>query len=280
MSQSTISKPITDVLRAPTYEVIAVQYGELISSRSHVFLNYSDYGQADAPFTIAYYFWAVRGEGRTIIIDTGYAADVAQSRGRTVLIDPIAALGALGVTTDFDGDIVLTHAHYDHIGNVRAFPNATFVMAQQEFDFWTSPTSKHELFKSLVEVDEIAALIELRDAGRLRFVDSNVDIAPGVRLLHSAGHTPGELMVAVDTAKGTILLTSDAVHFDEELERDMPFRHMCNLPASYESYREIRQMLHNSDISIVIPGHDADVMTRFPPAAPPLNLHAVVIAPA
>jgi len=66
MSQSTETKPNTDVQRAPAYEVIAVHHGELLSSRSHVFLNYSDYGQADAPFTIAYYFWVIRGEGRII----------------------------------------------------------------------------------------------------------------------------------------------------------------------------------------------------------------------
>jgi len=186
----------------------------------------------------------------------------------------------MGIARDFDGEIVLTHAHYDHIGNVQAFPHATFVMSQQEFDFWTSPASAHELYQSLVEVDEITALSDLRRAGRLRLVEDNIELAPGVRLLHSAGHTPGELMVAVDTAKGTVLLTSDAVHFDEELARDMPFRHMCNLPASYESYRRIRQMVDESRISLVIPGHEANIMNRFPPAAPPLHRHAVVIAPA
>jgi glyoxylase-like metal-dependent hydrolase (beta-lactamase superfamily II) len=153
-------------------------------------------------------------------------------------------------------------------------------MALKEFEFWVGLDSQHELFQSLVEADEIAALSDLHREGRLRLVEGDYEVAPGIRLLHTVGHTPGELMVSVETVAGTILLASDAVHFDEELERDMPFRHMCNLPAAFESYRVIRQMLTDGLIAHVIPGHDPSVMTRFPPAETPLTKHAVVIAPA
>jgi glyoxylase-like metal-dependent hydrolase (beta-lactamase superfamily II) len=280
MSGSTQATSASAAQRVPTYEVIAVKFGELVTSRSHVFLNYADYGQADAPFTIAYYFWVIRGHDRVILVDTGFEAGVAQARGRTVLVDPIVALSALGVTADFTGEIVLTHAHYDHIGNVRSFPHATLVMSRTEFEFWTGADSQHDLFQSLVETNEIATLSDLHRDGRLRLVDGDEDLFPGIRLVHTSGHTPGELMVTVTTGAGTVLLTSDAVHFDEELTRDMPFRHMCNLSDAFASYREIRHMLTEGVISHAIPGHDESVMTRFPPAEGPLRTHAVVVSPA
>jgi glyoxylase-like metal-dependent hydrolase (beta-lactamase superfamily II) len=280
MSGSTKTKSGSSALEAQTYEVIAVNFGELLSTRSHVFLNYSDYGQEDAPFTISYYFWLIRGNGRIILVDTGYAADVAEVRGRTVLIDPITALESLGISADYSGEIVLTHAHYDHIGNIRAFPKATFIMALSEFEFWAGPESQHVLYQSLTEYDEIEALSKLHSEGRLKLIEGDFEVAPGVRLLHTAGHTPGELMVSVETASGTILLASDAVHFDEELARDMPFRHMCNLPDAYATYSLIRKKLADGSISHLIPGHDPSVMSLFPAAKSPLNKHAVVIAAA
>lgn len=280
MSGPTKTKGTSSADSAQTYQVVAVQFGELVTTRSHVFLNYSDYGQADGPFTISYYFWVIKGKDRVILVDTGYSQDVAAARGRTVLIDPITALAALGITADYRGEIILTHAHYDHIGNVRAFPLASFVMARKEFEFWTGQDSQQELFQSLVEDDEIAALTELQSQGRLRLIDKNEEIAPGINLFHTEGHTPGELMVAVGTSSGTVLLASDAVHFDEELERDMPFRHMCNLPEAFDTYRSIRQMLSAGHITCVVPGHDPSVMKIFPSAEHPLNNHAVVIATA
>jgi glyoxylase-like metal-dependent hydrolase (beta-lactamase superfamily II) len=75
-----------------------------------------------------------------------------------------------------------------------------------------------------------------------------------------------------------VLLTSDAVHFYEELERDMPFTAVSDLPAMYAAFESIRSDAQTRAVTVV-PGHDPGVLRRFP-ACPDLPAgSAVVIAP-
>lgn len=71
-------------------------------------------------------------------------------------------------------------------------------------------------------------------------------------------------MVYMETTAGSVLLASDAVHFYEELERDMPFTAVSDLPAMYAAFSHIREQADVHRL-IVISGHDRDVLTRFAP---------------
>ena len=262
--------------RDDIYEVVIVRHGTRESSRSQLYLNYDDYGQVDAPMRIDYYFWIVRNEARTILIDLGYSARAAQQRGRDVLCDPMEIWRQLEIEpATFTGDIVITHAHWDHTGHVAAFPRARFTMSQQEYGFWAGDASAPLLFRHLIDEDDLAALANVHAEGRLDLATSEVDLAPGVRLVPGAGHTPGLLMVEVATLDGAVLLASDAAHFDEEIECDMPFRHMTNLEASYATFGSIRARRD----SVVLAGHEPGVLERFTPLTGPLRAHASVVSP-
>src|SRR5690606_26276280 len=80
-------------------------------------------------------------------------------------------------------------------------------------------------------------------------------------------HTPGQLVVKVKTSAGTVLLASDAVHYLEELERDMPFTLVADLPAMLDGLSRIRALTSSGEVSAVVPGHDPDVLARFEPLA-------------
>lgn len=260
---------------APTpheYEVLAVRYGSLSTTRSHLFFNYSEYGEPDAPAELSYYFWVVRGDAGTVVIDTGYSREAGARRGRDLFVDPPEALASLGIGPDFAGTVVITHAHYDHIGNLDYFTRADFVMAEAEYEFWTGAGSRLALFANLIEPREIAHLRELRASGRLRLITENEELLPGVRIVFGTGHTPGQLMVEVRSADETVLLTSDAVHVDEELERDMPFRHMTDLPTSFETYEAIRAAERAG--AHVHVGHEPSVPQRY--AAGPIPSSFVI----
>jgi len=265
-----------DVKHEDQYEVIAVRYGDLATSRSDVFLNYSDYREPDGPEQLAYYFWIARNDVRTFLLDTGFSPAVGARRGRRTHIDPREAWEALGIADDASTTVVLSHAHYDHIGNAGHFSNARFVMADAEFDFWVRHPRDQHLTRQVIEPSELQVLSDLQAAGRLQLISDSEELAPGLELLICPGHTPGQIMVRVNTATGALLLAADAVHLDEELDRKMPFRHMCDIVAAADSYTLVEQLRADGHVSDVIAGHEPSLMERFAPH-PALPEHAIVL---
>ncbi|MFI5913276.1 N-acyl homoserine lactonase family protein [Dactylosporangium sp. NPDC051541] len=245
------------------YQVTIVKYGTRQTVRSDVYLNYHLYGEPDGPIGMDYFFWIVRNAERTIIVDTGFSAAGGARRGRTTLIEPAAAFDALGVDRAAGPPVVVTHAHYDHIGNLDLFPASPVILAAAEYDFWTGPYANRMLLHHSVEDEELAYLRQAEREGRVRTFAGSLDLAPGVRVLQVGGHTPGQSVVLVDTDAGTVLLASDSVHYYEELERSMPFTQVASLVDMYAAFERIRAM---REVRHLVPGHDPDTLGRFAPA--------------
>jgi glyoxylase-like metal-dependent hydrolase (beta-lactamase superfamily II) len=262
---------------AANARVIAVRHGLLETTKSRFYLNYDEYGRPDAPLTVAYWFWVIQGAGRTIVVDTGFSADGGAKRNRSSLVSVPTALAGLGIGPRSDVDLVLTHGHYDHIGNLDYFPVQPVHIGRAELDFWLGPDSKHLQFQSVVEERELAELAAVAQSGRIRPVDAAVTIAPGVDLVPLPGHTPGQLGVLVQTAAGRVLLASDATHFREELDADMPFKHNTDLVGLYRGLETMRTWLADGTVDILIPGHEAAVFDEFPRVDGALRDHAIVI---
>lgn len=234
------------------YDIVVVQYGARMAPRREVFLN--ETLDPDREIPMAYYFWVIRGEERTVLVDTGYAAEVGRRRGRDVLADPVELFDRLGVAPDTAPSVIVTHAHYDHIGNLGQFERSQLVIARAELDFWMGPLRTRGDFGALTETGELDALRRATDEGRVTAIDTETDLAPGIRLLPTGGHTPGQLMVLVETHTGPVLLASDAIHYDEEIERDRPFTYTTDLVAQYETFDRIARL--RSDGALVVAGHD------------------------
>ena len=241
------------------WEVWIVRHGSRSSRRSEVYLNYAFYDEPDDDFRLDYYFWILRSGDRLIHVDTGYSADGARKRGRNVLLDPLETMSALGAPADAGNPLVVTHAHYDHIGNAGAFMNSTIHISRTELEFWSSDLGQRPLFAHFGERSEVEELLRAREEGRVVEFDGEHELAPGVRLVEVGGHTPGQTIVEVDTAAGRVILASDAAHFHEELERDMLFQSMADLPASYRALDRLR-----AESAVIITGHDAGEIERFP----------------
>ncbi|MBO3747367.1 N-acyl homoserine lactonase family protein [Streptosporangiaceae bacterium NEAU-GS5] len=251
-------------MTSSTYEVLAIRYATRATTRSSLFLNHHVYGP-DGPIDMDFFLWVARNEERTVVIDTGYGeAALGTTRlRRSELAEPIAALAGLGVHPESVSQVIATHAHYDHIGNLAAFPESEIVIARAEFDFWTGPYAGRQLFAHTTEPSDLAHLVKVRDEGRAGFVDAATTVAPGIEVIPVGGHTPGQLVVSVATATGRAVLTSDAAHFYEEIELDRPFAYLTDLVGVYRAYELLREMATEPGL-VLVPGHDPDVMRRFP----------------
>jgi glyoxylase-like metal-dependent hydrolase (beta-lactamase superfamily II) len=244
-------------------EVLAVRFGNRVTTRAETFFNYHLYGEPDAQKAIDYYFWVVRdSDGTVTLVDTGFAPAAGDRRRRHWDTTPADALRKLGIDPDAVKTVVVTHGHWDHTGNLHQFPRAHVVMSRAEYEFWTGPIAGRAQFAAHAEPDEIALLETIYHEGRLTLISGQHTVAPAIDLVEVGGHTPGELIVTVGAAAGTVVLASDALHFYEEVERDRPFAILADLPGMYRAY-DLLADLAAQPRTWLVAGHDPAVRDRF-----------------
>jgi glyoxylase-like metal-dependent hydrolase (beta-lactamase superfamily II) len=223
-----------------------------------------------------YFVWAAVSDEQTVVVDTGFTAEVAAKRGRDHLRCPTEGLREIGVGCEQVSCVILTHLHYDHVGNLEKFPEATFVVQEEEMAFWTGRYAGREHFRHTVEMKDVIQLVHEDFEGRLRFVDRNEEIVPGVEVYRAGGHSAGLQLVRVETEKGKFVLASDATHFYANIEEDRPFSIVHDLSRMYGAFDLVRSLAGSP--AHVVPGHDPQVMQRFSPARKGLEGVAVRIA--
>jgi len=262
-------------MSTPLYEVFALRYAHAEGRTQGTNLIFPD--DHAAPMPLDYFVWAVRGGGRTIVIDTGYDAASAARRERPLLRSPIAALAEIGVRADDVEDVVVTHLHADHAGHWHEFPRARFHLQDAEMAFCTGRCMCHEPLRRAFDVEHVKAAVEHVFAERVRFHDGTDEIAPGVTVHLVGGHTGGMQVVRVPTARGTLVLASDAAHFWHNVRRRTPFVLVHNLELMMEGWRLCEALADGPDH--IIPGHDPEVLRRFPKLESDANTVALHLPP-
>jgi glyoxylase-like metal-dependent hydrolase (beta-lactamase superfamily II) len=246
-----------------TYEVTAIRYGTRETTKADCFYRYESYGEPDGPLRMDYFFWLLRDERRTVVVDTGFNPGVGERRGRTCLCPPIEALARLGVGAGEVDQVILTHLHYDHTGNVDAFPRAELVVQRRELEFWSGPLGTRPGFGEHAEADEVTRLVSAARSGRVRLLEGSEPVGPGISAIAVGGHSPGQQILAVDGREGPVVLASDALHYYEEIERSRPFTVFSDLEEMYLAFDTLRDLVERTGAALVA-GHDPAVLDRFP----------------
>ena len=253
-----------------TYEVYAIRYATLARKAADNFIGGDPH---EAGSALDYFVWFARSASRCFVIDTGFDARVAERRGRKMLLSPELGLQRLGVEAAEVREVIITHLHYDHVGNFAMFPKAMFHLQDKEMQYATGRHMAQPIFSHAYEVEEVTAMVRRVYEGRVRFHDGDAQLAPGLSLHHIGGHTAGIQSVRVHTRIGWIVLASDATHLYANMEQVRPFPIVHDVGAMVEGYRRLRELA--DDPRYVVPGHDPLVMQRYPVAGPGLEGVAV-----
>jgi glyoxylase-like metal-dependent hydrolase (beta-lactamase superfamily II) len=248
------------------YEAYAIRYASRVGLRSEAFHGFHLYGEPEGPHATDYYFWLVRSSARVVLVDCGYSLARARRRGRYLRnepnLDPVVVLAEFGVEPESVDEVIVSHLHYDHVGNLDRFPNAHFTVARAELEFWDGAYGDRGPLPALIDADELEIVRRLCESGRVQLVDGPQEVLPGIVVLPVSGHTPGCLVTAVRTQGGAVVLASDAAHFYEEFGRDRPFWLFSDLCGMFDSY-DLFRALDSMPGVVVVPGHDPEVMRRF-----------------
>lgn len=250
---------------AHTHEVYAVKFAEHPGGTRGEYFHGSAAEPRDASAHLDYFVWLVRTPQADIVVDAGFTVETAEKRKRVYHRAPSAALAQLGTDCSTVPWVVLSHFHYDHVGELDAFPNARFVVQAEEMAFWTGRFAARKEFRRLIEEQDITRLVSLSLAGRLRFVDGSSQLVPGVRVHLVGGHTAGTQVVSVATARGTVVLAADASHFYGNVCDDAPFAIHTDLAGMYGAFDLIHELASGTEL--IVPGHDPEVLRRFDPVA-------------
>ena len=138
--------------KLPEYKIFAIKYATRDARRADHFIGGDPH---DGPMPMDYFTWVVVGPDRVFLVDTGFTAETAARRKRTFLRCPIEFLRQLDIDPDAVTDVILTHLHYDHVGNFHKLPHARFHLQEREIAFATGRYLRYPYFRHGFEEEDI-----------------------------------------------------------------------------------------------------------------------------
>ncbi|MEO6151568.1 MAG: N-acyl homoserine lactonase family protein [Croceibacterium sp.] len=247
---------------APVIRIDAIKYARHERTASGNFSRPVD--DHDLPMPLDYFVWAIHRAGEPpVVVDTGFGEAAAVARGRTITRPLLEGLRDAGIDHLSVEDVILTHLHYDHAGSLSTFPNARFHVQDAEMAFATGRQVSAREVRAPFDGEPVAQLVRKLYNDHVVFHDGDSEFAPGIALRFLPGHTAGLQAVVCDTARGPVVLASDAAHLYANLVRKIPFPIFVDETAYAAAQERLMTLAHGS-LDHVIPGHDPLVLAAFP----------------
>lgn len=204
------------------------------------------------------YIWYIEGTKQHILVDAGAPVERFISRGfvAETIASPASALQKVGISPDDINVIICTHLHFDHIGFGHIYKNARFIVQRSELEAAYNP---HPI-EAVAYVSK-----KMLDGLNFQIVDGDTQVADGVRVLLTPGHTEGGQSVAVDTEKGKVII-SGLCTIRDNFEPPQPVRKVMPVIApglhldAREAFASLKRIKDEADI--IVPLHDAELASQ------------------
>jgi len=259
---ATVAGPGAAHARVPDYSIRAIRYA---TSPGFPVSGLVMGAPADEQVDIAMVFWLIEGGGRTILFDSGFHREKWLADFTIVdRLRPDDALRHAGVAPDAVTDIVVSHAHWDHMGGIDLFPRAEVWIQKEEYAYYTGPAWQPGGRHGGIDPDDVAALVRLNTEGRVHLVDGDgVEILPGIRAYTGARHTFASQYLLVE-GKPPFVLASDNCYLYRNLAEHAASATFEESDRAANLAAQERMIDLAGSVDRVVPGHDPQQFSRFP----------------
>jgi glyoxylase-like metal-dependent hydrolase (beta-lactamase superfamily II) len=219
----------------------------------------------DEKVDIAMVIWLIRGGGRTILFDSGFHREKwFKYFPMTDYVRPDEAVKLAGVKPEEVTDIVISHAHWDHMGGIDLFPKANVWIQKDEYRYYTGEAWQTGGNHGGIDPEDVKQLLELNTEGRLRLVDGdNVEILPGVRVYTGARHTYASQYLRIDGSPAFVL-ASDNCYLYRNLSTRAASATFSEADHAANIAAQARMIELAGSADRVVPGHDTLQFQKFP----------------
>ena len=257
-----VQEDVVQVAAARHHRVYAVSYGESLFREDRIFADGSRSGQR----RFAWMFWVIRAGERTILVDTGFEQPTeATRRGVRSYVRPTERLRNFGIVPEQVTDVILTHAHWDHMGGIAAYPKARIYIQENEFRHALATVGPDRPRRRGVRWEDVRALQKALGEGRVELVRGTLELTPGVTMVEGGAHTPGSQYVKVRALDGTVIIAGDAVYQHENNVWHRPIGSSVDRQANLSSIRQFHTLAASP--FLILPGHEPRTQTWFPEVA-------------
>jgi len=216
-----------------------------------------------------YVIWLIRGQGHNILFDSGFHRERwFKEWAIKDYLRPDEAVRLAGLKPEEITDVVISHAHWDHLGGIDLFPKASVWIQKEEFRYYTGDAWQPGGNHGGIDPDDAKELLRVNVEGRLHLVDGDhVEIFPGIRAYTGGRHTYASQYLRVD-GHPPFVLASDNIYLWRNLSEHkasaMGVFSEADLPANIKNQARMVELAGSPDR--VIPGHDALQFQKFPAA--------------
>jgi len=245
----------------PDYSIQAIRYATTPGVVADLVVG----GPKDKKIDIAMVVWLIRGGGHTILFDSGFHRDTfSKDYPMKDYLRPDLAVKTAGVEPDQVTDVVISHAHWDHMGGLDLFPKAQVWIQKDEYRYYTmdawQPGGDHDG----IDPEDVKELVRLNTEGRLHLVNGdNIEIFPGIRAYIGARHTYASQYLCVQ-GKPNYVLASDNVYLYFNLTSHLPGNTFSDADHAANIAQQARMIELAGSADRVVPGHDPLQFQRFP----------------